>query len=159
MLELPGEGVFGLSMVVLNKAEIGRKPPQPGEAPEMMVEVDLSPPLAELLKPKQDPQRRDNLLLRWNARDKNLPERPVTLEWAERPEGPWQLIGGGELENKGQYSWVPPKGIPVYVHLRLRVRDKAGNEAVAATQEPELIDLTEPESRLINVRSAPRGPQ
>lgn len=158
-LELPGEGVFGLSLVVLNKAKIGRKPPQPGDAPEMMVEVDLSSPLAELKKPIQDPQKRDHLLLRWDARDKNLTERPVTLEWAERPEGPWQIIGGGELPNTGQHSWVPPKGMPVYVHLRLRVRDKANNEAVAVTQQPQLIDLTEPESRLIMVRPAPRGQQ
>ncbi len=42
--------------------------------------------------------------------------------------------------------------------MRLRVRDLAGNESIAVTDEPQLVDLSEPEGRLINVTVVPRRP-
>lgn len=154
-LELPGEGVYGLSLVVKSRAGMGKPPPKPGDVPEMIVEVDTTPPVAQLFVPQADPQRRDALVLSWSAKDRNLSAKPITLEWSEKHDGPWLPIEA-ELPNTGKYSWQVPKGVPVSVYLRLRVRDSAGNESVAATTEPQLIDLSEPEGRLLSVRPSLR---
>jgi hypothetical protein len=150
-LELPGEGVFGLYLVVRNPAGVGKAAPRPGDAPEMVIEVDTTTPSATLFKPGPDPARRDALLLTWSAEDRNLTARPVALEWATESEGPWQEIAS-DLPNTGKYSWVVPQGTPVRVYLRLRVRDTAGNVGLAVTSQPQLVDLSEPEGALVGVR-------
>jgi hypothetical protein len=152
-LLLPGEGVYGISLVVKSKAGIGKQGPRPGDVPEMLVEVDKTPPEAQLYQLVPDPQRRDTVILSWVAKDRNLAANPITLEWAERPMGPWQVIGA-ELPNAGRFPWTLPKSLPSHVYLRLLVRDKAGNEAVAVTPVPELVDLTEPEGKLLRVMPA-----
>ena len=48
-----------------------------------------------------------------------------------------------------------PAGVPVYVYLRVRVRDKAGNEGIAVTDQPQLADTSEPEGKLIGVSLTP----
>jgi hypothetical protein len=152
-LLLPGEGVYGISLVVKSKAGIGKAGPRSGDVPEMLVEVDNTPPEAQLYQLIPDPQRRDMVILRWVAKDRNLTPTPITLEWAERPIGPWQIIGAN-LPNTGRFPWTLPKSLPSHVYLKLMVRDMAGNEAVAVTPVPELVDLSEPEGRLLRVTPA-----
>jgi hypothetical protein len=57
------------------------------------------------------------------------------MEWAEYKDGPWRLIGDG-APNCGFYDWHLPRRISSEFYLRIRVRDTAGNEASAATDEP-----------------------
>jgi hypothetical protein len=157
-LELPGEGVYGLWLVLRSRAGLGKAPPRPGDAPQMVIEVDLTPPEAQLFAPRPDPQKRDSVLLTWRAKDRNLTPNPITLEWAEQREGPWQLIKS-QLPNTGAYSWKVPANLPVNVYLRVRVHDIAGNEGVDVTAEPQPVDLTEPEGRLLpTVRPVGRLP-
>jgi hypothetical protein len=152
-LTLPGEGVFGISLVVKSKVGLGKPAPKSGDVPEMLVEVDTTPPSATVYKPMPDGTRRDTLILSWTATDRNLGPRPITLEWAERPTGPWNVIAA-EVPNSGQYTWKLPPSLPSHVHLKLTVHDTAGNVAVAITDEPQLVDLSEPEGHLIMVRPA-----
>lgn len=156
MVELQeGDGVYGFSLVVKSRAGLGKPAPRSGDVPEMRVELDTTAPVAQLYQPRPDPLHREALLLAWVAKDKNLSSSPITLEWSERTDGPWQSIAA-DLPNNGQYTWQLPSGMPVAVYLRLRVRDQAGNEGVAVTPEPQLVDLTEPEGRLVNVTVTPR---
>lgn len=156
------DGVYGLMLVVRNRAGLGREP-RPGDAPEMRIEIDTKPPVAQLFKPVADPQNPTQLLLKWSAQDRNLDDTPIHLEYAEKRDGPWQPIelnlkNTGRYANQtvtGDYSWKIPQGTPVQVYLRLRVRDKAGNESVAVTSEPQYVDLVEPEGALIGV--VPQG--
>jgi len=159
------DGVYGLFLVVKNRAGLGREP-RPGDAPEIRIEIDTKPPLAQLFKPVPDPQNPSQLLLKWSAQDKNLADAPIHLEYAEKREGPWQPIelnlkNTGRYSNQrvtGDYTWKVPPGAPVQVYLRLRVRDKAGNESVAVTADPQFIDLIEPEGALIGVLPHPKRP-
>ncbi len=132
----------------------------------MRIEIDTVRPVAQLFKPIADPNRPDQLLIRWNARDKNLSATPINLEYAAKPDGPWNPIKA-DLENSGRftnervsgdYSWKVPAETPVQVYLRLRVRDRAGNEGVAVTSEPQFVDLTEPEGSLIRIQTSPKAP-
>jgi hypothetical protein len=153
-VELPGEGVYGLSLVVKNKAGMGKPPPKPGDPPEMRIEVDKTPPEAMLFAPEPDPQRRDALILSWVAKDRNLAANPITLEWAERRDGIWHVIGQSLSNTTSRYSWQVPPGVPYKVFLRLRVRDLAGNENIACTSEEQLIDMSTPEVSHIGLVSA-----
>jgi hypothetical protein len=154
-IDLFGEGIYGFKLVVKSRAGLGQAPPKAGDAPEIRIEVDSTPPVAELYAPVPDPHKANTLLLRWSARDKNLTGTPVVLEWSAKREGPWQAIAA-PLANISQHHWQLPDGLPVQVYLRLKVRDLAGNESVAVTPEPQLVDLSEPEGRLVNVSVSPR---
>ena len=156
-VELPGDGVYGFVLVVKSRAGLGKAPPRAGDAPEIRVEVDTVSPIAQLYSPGPDAQRPGALTLKWAAKDNNLATNPITLEWSERRDGPWQPIAVN-VPNTGKHSWQLPDRLPVQVYMRLRARDLAGNESVALTPEPQLVDLSEPEGRLLNVSVIPRRP-
>lgn len=154
-VELPGEGIYGLRLVVLSRAGRGKRPPQPGDLPEMMVEVDQTQPRCVLHAPEPDSRRPNTLLLSWNVSDANLTMAPITLEWSETGgTGHWNPIVTNH-PNNSRYSWEVPGNIPSSVFLRLTARDSAGNVGYAPTPDPVLVDLSEPEGRLIGIIAAP----
>lgn len=149
---LPAEGtIYGFIVAVKSKAGLAPPPPKPGDVPEILVELDTTPPRANLFKPYADPSQANTLVLSWTATDRNLAENPIVLEWSEQRDGPWNAIGGGPLPNSGQYAWHLPAQTPSRVFLRVTVRDLAGNESRAQTKEPELIDLSVPQTKIIGL--------
>jgi hypothetical protein len=145
-LQLEKEGVvYGFCLIVKSRARMGKPPPRSGEAPHVRVELDTTPPVAELYAPDPDPSRPTALTLRWSAEDKHLAANPIKIEWAPRKEGPWQVIGSPELPNTGRFTWELTREVPPSVFLKLTVRDAAGNKAEAVTNEAVLVDLTMPE--------------
>jgi hypothetical protein len=141
---LPREGVvYGFRLVVKSRAGLAKSGPVPGDAPQVRVECDTTRPLAELYMPLPG-DRPNSLLLTWKAQDRNLAENPVSLDWS-RDGSKWHPIGNAELPNTGRFAWHLPAGIPAKVLLKLTVRDRAGNVAVARTSEPVLIDSKRPE--------------
>jgi hypothetical protein len=152
-VNLPGEGIYGLRIVVGSRAGLGRRPPQNGDLPQMRVQVDSTPPTVKMLYPLADPHRRDVLILGWNATDANPGANPVTLLWSDRLDGQWRTIAT-ELTNNGRYTWQLTPDLPVKVYLRVIVRDAAGNVAVDDLPQPVLVDLHEPEGHIIGIEGA-----
>jgi hypothetical protein len=162
-VDLQADGVYGFYLVVKSGAGLGKPPPQNGvDVPQMRIEVDTTAPVAVLHQPQPHPGRRDSLILTWRASDNKLGPTPITLQWAERPDGDWQPIGASELPNAGElvgqlpditgsFVWQVPTTIPAHVYLRMLVRDQAGNECVAQTAEPVLVDLNEPEVKPLQI--------
>ncbi len=156
-VDLPGEGRYGLQVVVLSPAGNGQRPPQPGDAPTIQVEVDTTAPEAELYRPVADPQApSEAMVISWSARDTHLSDRPVRLYYSPNPEGPWEPIGT-DLPSTGQYRWFVPPRTPYQVYLRLAVSDLCNNESVAVTPEPVLVDLSKPEAEVIGIAILPEG--
>ena len=155
-VRLPGEGVFGLTIRVKRRYEHRDLKPKSGEVPEMRIEVDQTAPEAILYAPRRDKNHKDSLLIHWVAKDRNLHSNPITLEWARELNGPWETIQTN-LPNSGSYSWEIKPGMPAFAFLRLKVLDLARNEGVAVTQEPLLIDLSEPKGTLVGI-SVPGAP-
>lgn len=156
-VQLPAEGtVYGFIVAVKSKAGLAPPPPKPNDPPQALVELDSTAPKGQLFRPRMDPGQPNTLLLAWEAKDRNLDDRPITLEWAEQKEGPWNIIGEQQLPNTGEYPWRLPERLPARVYLRLTMRDKAGNESRAQTDKPELIDLSVPQTRIIGVAPAAR---
>jgi hypothetical protein len=140
------DGVYGFYLEAKSGAGQSKGRPQKGTTvPQLRVKLDTKPPEARLFKPIPDPGVKDALLLTWKAFDENLAAKPVSIEWAERPTGPWEHIGAAQMANTGSYSWHVPANMPSEVYLRLTVRDLAGNVAVAETDRPQTIDFAVPE--------------
>jgi hypothetical protein len=148
--QLPGEGVYGFRLVLESGAGLSKGPPNSGDAPELRVEVDTTAPQVELYQLAPDPNLSNGVILRWNAADKNIAPNPITLEWAENPEGQWQSIATA-IPNTGTYSWKLPSKMPVRVYLRVLARDLAGNVGEARTSAPQLIDMTRPEGHIKSI--------
>ncbi len=136
------EVTWGVYLVAKNKRGLCLPGPQHGTVPQLRVELDNRVPEAMLYLPS--PGREEGLLLRWTAQDKHLESEPITWEYGETYSGPWKLIGPGPLPNTGRFEWCPTSEVPDQVYLRLTVRDRAGNVAVAVTPKPVLIDRTVP---------------
>lgn len=156
------EGVYGLKIVLLSGAGLSKGPPVSGDAPDMRVDVDLTPPVVKIYEPVPDPNSKDTMLLRWQAVDRNLATDPITLEWAEQADGPWQPIvtndgntGAKRLANSGQHAWKLPASFPTHrVYLRVAARDNAGNVAEARTPHPILVDLNKPVAKIQGIIGA-----
>ncbi|HMO35893.1 MAG TPA: hypothetical protein PKA06_07620, partial [Gemmatales bacterium] len=147
-VDVPGEGIYGFTMVVKNKAGLGRQAPQSGEMPEVRIGVDITPPVCELVTPLEPvPGRKDLINIKWQAMDANLASGPVKLEWAESPSGPWQEIVKNQ-PNTGSFPWRVPQNTPYQVYLKIEVTDVAGNIGQFITQEPVLVDLQMPEVKM-----------
>jgi hypothetical protein len=157
VVDLPGEGIYGFCLVLESRAGLAKPRPVNGDVPEIRVEVDSTPPSAELYAPEPDPRQRDCLILRWSANDRNLIPNPITLQWADQRDGTWTTIQAN-LPNSGSYSWKLPENIPYRVYLRLIATDTAANSGVAETSKPVCIDLKEPEGHLTGVVGSVRKP-
>lgn len=156
-VQLPAEGIiYGFIVAVKSKAGLAPPPPKGGEPPQALVELDTTRPDGRLFKPQLDPNQPNTLILGWETKDRNLGDKPITLEWAEQKDGPWTLIGEATLPNTGQYPWRLPERLPPRVYLRLTMRDLAENVSQALTDKPELIDLSVPQTRIVNVAPASR---
>jgi hypothetical protein len=130
---LPGEGVFGLHLAAGGPAGTG---PAADAAPDFWVEVDTTPPLAQLqsVTPAGGPEG-DGLLIRWLASDRNLGPHPISLYYATRPDGTWLPVAEG-LANDGSYRWPAPRELGPVVYLRLDVADQAGNHGRSDLPQP-----------------------
>lgn len=147
-VDVPGEGIYGFTMVVKNKAGLGRAAPAPGELPAVRVGVDVTAPVCELITPLEAvPGSKDLINIKWSAMDANLASGPVKLEWSENPQGPWHDVVKNQ-PNNGVYRWRVPANTPYQVFLRLEVTDVAGNVGEFITREPVLVDLQMPEVKI-----------
>jgi type II secretory pathway component GspD/PulD (secretin) len=146
------DGRYGFTLVAKSGAGLSVAPPKPGDVPQVWVEVDTQQPTAELYAPQPDSEHPGTLVLSWKANDQNLAGNPVTLEWASSADGPWSTIGGN-LPNTGRHTWQVPDNLPERIHLRLTVRDSAGNTTVAQTHDGVVVDLKVPTTHGVKVKA------
>ncbi len=149
---MPGEGHYGISLVVSNGRGFGAKPPSTGDNADVWVEVDTTKPMAEILAVRPGTgAEAGTLLINWNARDRNLAPGSIGLAYAVKPEGPWQQIAEN-LDNTGQFRWIVPLEVGPNAYIRIRVRDLAGNVTETETAEPiALDDMSRPRARIMGV--------
>ncbi len=151
-VKLDQEGIYGLKVLVTSGAGLGSGRPQTGELPEIVVGVDLTKPAARITAARQGTGAESGkLIICWQADDQRLAARPVSLEFSERPGGPWTTIASG-LENTGRYIWPLDHRAPQAIYLRLEVRDEAGNVGVFETDEPVSLDRFRPTAQIRGVR-------
>jgi hypothetical protein len=153
--KLPGEGVFGIRLVVSNSRGFGAEPPKAGDAPELVIEVDTTAPAAQLLSAKLGPTD-DNACIdiTWTADDKNLGSAPIDLYYSVNLGGPWTPIVKG-LRNDGKFRWYLPQAIGKQAFVRLVATDLAGNSCRSEINQPvALDDGTRPHASITGVSPA-----
>lgn len=164
------EGAYGFRVVPVSGAGLSEREPVAGDTPDMRVVVDVTSPGLDLFPPVGDPGNPDTLVIQWKATDKNFGDDPITIEWSDRPTGPWQpAAAGGELvqagagqaqarrlPNTGQFAWRVPAGLPPRVYLKVSARDAAGNVREVVTRDPILVDLVKPRAKISGI-VAPAG--
>ena len=142
------EGVaYGYWVVVKSRAGLGKPGPHASDLPQIRVELDTTPPEARLLMPQADPARRDTLVLMWEAVDKNLTSKPITLEWCDHPgpDAQWHLIGPAGV---GEHQPLRLAAAGGHRAERLSSIDGARHrrqQGGGQTPKPVLIDLIVPE--------------
>ncbi len=156
----PVEGIYGIKVVLQSGAGLSRETPKAGDAPDLRVDVDVTPPIVKIFAPLPDSTQKDTMVLRWQAVDRNLSNDPITLEWSDSAKGPWIPVAAAEgiagtarrLANSGSYAWKLPANFPTHkVYLKVTARDTAGNLAEATTSEPILVDLNKPSAVKLNI--------
>jgi hypothetical protein len=155
-IDLPGEGLFGIRLVVSNGNGFGGQPPTANDAPHTWVEVDTTLPTA--LLHNVEPLARDGKLeIRWTVTDKNLLAEPIDLYYATKQEGPWQPIARG-LHNDGSYLWAFPHDQGNQFFVRLEASDEAGNRREVTSPMPVVLDMTEPHALVVGVTGVNPAP-
>jgi hypothetical protein len=147
-IDLPGEGVFGLSLIASTGADGAG--PAVGATPDLWVEVDTTQPQAQLLPVTLDSGAGgDSLVIRWNATDKNLDQRPIHLYYAV-PDGRWQPIASA-LANDGIYRWSLPRDLGPFIYVRMEVTDAAGNCCRCDLSQPFTRYAARPKVRVLGI--------
>jgi hypothetical protein len=148
-INLPGDGVFGIRIVVANGNGFGGRAPVRGDPPHCTIEVDSTSPFVQLRSADVLPSS-GQVELRWNATDKNLGSAPVALFYRTRPDGPWQVIARA-LKNDGTHRWAFPRDVGAQFFFKIEVTDQAGNMSQDVSRQPVVIDMTEPRATVIGV--------
>jgi hypothetical protein len=157
-VEVSEEGLYGFTLVARNRAGFGESPPRAGDPPQVWVEVDLTKPVVRMLAPEVG-RGADlgTLTINYSATDKNLAQRPITLSYAEKLEGPWVEIVRGE-ENTGRFVWRMPESVPYQFYVRVEAADRAGNVGAAETGKAVIVDLSQPKVQVISIGAAGSNP-
>src|SRR5262249_3232270 len=113
------DGRYGFTLIARSNAGLAKQPPKAADQPQLWVEGDTFGPEAKLHPRQVVGGERE---LGWVTADRNLADRPVTLEGAPAASGPWTLIKSG-LGRVGPYYWAPGEGVPAKVYLRLTACD------------------------------------
>lgn len=148
-IDLPGDGLYGLSLAVSNGAGATCTPPASGETPDWWVEVDTSKPVAQITSVQTE---NGALIITWAASDNCLRPEPIDLYCANKAEGPWLPIARG-LRNDGSYRWIIPANFGAEVYVRLEVTDRAGNVTICQTPQPGMPvqDQLHPKAHVIGL--------
>src|SRR5205085_11923068 len=100
-VNLPGEGLFGVRLAIVNGNGFGGKAPRPGDRPQFWVEVDATSPTV-VLQPAEMVPSQGAIDIRWSAMDANLAAEPVSIFVRGRPSDAWRPIAE-KVKNDGAY--------------------------------------------------------
>jgi hypothetical protein len=148
--ELPGDGTYGLVLVVSTPGHPGQAPAA-GDTPDWWVEIDTNKPAVQMTDIRLGTgDETGQLVLKWSAEDKNLGSDPVSLHWATSATGPWHL-GATAMKAEGTARWAVPKEAGTRFYLRLEATDMAGNVGRWESKEPIVMGSDKARVRIIGV--------
>jgi hypothetical protein len=134
--DLKDEGMYGFTLLPRTAGSTGADHPQPGDLPQVWVAVDCTRPVVQFLGAELNlTASTPTVILRWSAKDRNFGPHPLTLSYAQQPEGPWMQIAAN-VENTGRYEWTLPLGVPPTLHVRVHAVDLMGNASSGQTTTP-----------------------
>jgi len=142
------EGIFGFRIAVVGENGLARRQPISQDPADIWIRVDTTAPEVRIESASFGATSQSgNLVIRWQANDLALAQRPISLYYREKATEKWTTIAR-DLENSGTYSWPVSPLVPESIQLRLDAKDQAGN--IGSYQHPTAITLLglAPESRI-----------
>ena len=126
-VQVGNDGLFGFRMVIVGANGVVSNRPREGDSADVWINVDTVSPAVKITRAVYGEGPEDGLLvIDYNCDDGHLVERPITLSFSERVDGPWTPIATG-LANTGIYLWKASPSLPERIFLKLECVDKAGN--------------------------------
>ncbi len=153
-VSVPSDGEYGFCVRVRSGAGLVQSPPRSGDAPDVRVTVDGTPPSVKILSAAQGRGAEANTLtLSWRTRDDRPAAAPVRVELADSPAGPWEVVRDWSADVGAVSLPLRPgrHGRTGAVYVRVTARDEAGNEQSAVTPNGVPVDLTRPSARVLGV--------
>jgi hypothetical protein len=147
-INLPGEGIYGIRMSGVNGNGFGGKAPAAGEQPSTTIEVDLTRP--KLHSFKTGLAKSGQLDIRWKVTDKNLGNQSVNLFYRTSRKGAWKPLVA-KLKGEGNFRWSITQDLAPQYYIRLEATDLAGNVISCESQNPVLVDRTEPDINVTGI--------
>lgn len=126
-VQVGNDGLFGFRMVIVGTNGVVSNRPREGDAADVWINVDTSLPVVKITRAVYGEGPEDGMLvIDYNCEDGHLVERPITLLYSERLDGPWTEVATG-LANTGLYLWKAAANLPDKIYLKIECIDKAGN--------------------------------
>lgn len=153
-VEVSREAAYGFRVVIVGKNGLVGNRPSSGDEADIWIEIDVTRPAARITNAAYGTgEHAGELDIRWDAQDQHLGPRPITLSFSDRPDGHYTTIAAG-LPNTGQYFWQFDPRSPRQIHLKLEVRDEAGNVAADQLADPINVEGLTPKGRIRSLTPA-----
>ena len=150
VVSVKDEGTYGFKLNPRSGAGLSSPAPKAGDRPHTWVVVDTTAPVVKMEPVKVLNENGGEVVLEWAVTDEHLEQRPVTVRYSEKPEGPWmELVVRGEAKDRYRCSIAK---LPAVAYFRIDATDKSGNIGTAWTTEPVKIDLKVPVIRNVTIK-------
>jgi len=154
-VEVQNEGLFGFRIVVEGGNGLVGRRPQAGDLADIWVNVDFSRPIATITNVIYGQGARvGQLEIQWEANDKSLAARPISLYFSPNVDGPWKPIVES-TSNTGKYVWQITQDVPLDVFLRITAADQAGNIGEFVLPRPIANDGLVPNATIKSIAPVP----
>jgi hypothetical protein len=150
-IRVPEEGRYAFRVVITSTAGSSSHIPRPGDAPELIVEVDRDAPRPRIIAvPYGRDVARASLWIQWTCDAVDLGPQPIALDYSDSPTGPWTSITAATA-NTGEFEWPIQPNLPSQVYLRIRATDMAGNRGEFILEAPIDIGPLLPRGRILGL--------
>lgn len=150
-VDLRAPGRHGLRVVAADQRGWNSGRPDSGDAPDVWIDYDPTPPHARLLRAEIEAS--GEIAVFWEAADRRLAENPVTIRFADDRRGPWNVVAS-KIPNSGEYRWTLPEEAPPRIYFKIEVLDEAGNIGEDAAGRPVMLEHLRPRASIRGVRAA-----
>jgi hypothetical protein len=147
-------GRWGFRLIPRSGVGLAQRDPQPGDRPDIWVEVDDTPPKVRVINVTVTPEPDGGTLtVYWKADDTFLQSMPITISLASPQLKDWQAIAK-DLPNTGSWSQRTDKLNKGGYEFLLKVDavDEAGNHGSDQWKDVVKVDLLIPRIKSIEVK-------
>lgn len=146
------EGMFGFRVVIVGSNLIASNQPRAGDPADAWIYVDTKAPDVKIISAVYGAgEEAGHLVIDYSCVDDQLIDRPISISFSERRDGPWTTVASG-LKNTGRYLWPAEPNLPKRIYLRIEAVDRAANIGVYRLDLPIDVEGLTPRGRIKGFR-------
>jgi hypothetical protein len=155
-LTVETSGRWGFRLIPRNGVGLADRDPQPGDQPDVWVEVDEKVPEVKIRNVTVTPAGDGGTLtVYWSANDTFLKAMPITIWYSLTGQGDWKPLQKDLPNTPGSWSEKTgslPLGQQYQFYLKVSATDEAGNTGEDQWRETVKVDLKIPRIKNIEVK-------